>query len=292
MVGDLLEKEIDKLNNHIMEDGEIKRKRGLLIYPSTRPLNRTLEYCSNPFIPGVTGNSEGVMELLRETNLAAKNGKYKSIIELNKEEMERLITAIMLRNPRCRNSEIIGDIFLIKLFNKLEDAREISALINACSRYGEPATALQFLMEIPSAKKTAESIHIKYKQQLISGLDFIEKAEKIQGNGFVIINAKNKVKDTMIGTIASIISNSPLYEEGTIIITMAYYEDKIKVSTRICGRVSNGRNVREILNTVIERLGGEVGGHEVAAGCIISQEKENDFIKILKENLEIEVVRV
>ena len=83
MVGDMLEKEIGKLNNGILEDGEIKRKRGLLIYPSTRPLNRTLEYSSHPFIPGVTGNNEGVTELLRETGIETIKGKYKSIIELN-----------------------------------------------------------------------------------------------------------------------------------------------------------------------------------------------------------------
>ena len=61
MIGDCLEKEIDKLNNNILEDGEIKRKRGLLVFPSTRPINRTLEYCSNPYNPEVTGNIKGVL---------------------------------------------------------------------------------------------------------------------------------------------------------------------------------------------------------------------------------------
>ena len=51
MVGDTLEKEIDKLNNKILEDGKILKKRGLLIYPSTRPLNKVIEFSSNPFIP-------------------------------------------------------------------------------------------------------------------------------------------------------------------------------------------------------------------------------------------------
>jgi len=290
MVGDILEKEIDKLNNNILDDGEIKRKRGLLIYPSTRPLNRTLEYSSQPFIPGVTGNIEGVIGLLREVELTPKSGKYKSIIELNKEEMKKLVTAIMLRSPKCKHSEIIGDIFLIKLFNKLEDAREISAMINACSRFGDPSTALQFLMEIPNAKKRAESIHIKYKQNLISGLKFVSNAEKIEGKGFIIINAKENIKDTMIGTIASILSNSSLYEEGTIITTMAYYENKIKVSTRIVGK--NTRNVREILAKIIESTGGEVGGHKSAAGCIINQKDETSFIDLLKKGLEIELVKV
>ncbi len=289
MIGDLLENDIDKLNNGILDDGEIKRKRGVKIYPSTRPLNKTLEFCSNPYIPHVTGDTKGVLELLREIGLTSVNGKYKSLIELDEEEMEKLVTAIVLRNPKSKEG-IIGDIFLIKLFNKLEDARELSARINACSRFGESETALLLCMEIPAAKKKAESIHAKYKQQLLSGLKFTSEAKKIEGKKFVIINAKNNVKDTMIGTIASILSNSPLYEEGTIITTMAYYDDKIKVSSRIVGR--NTRNVREILSSVVGKTGGEVGGHNNAAGCIISQNKEKEFLELLKKNLELEMIKI
>jgi RecJ-like exonuclease len=291
MIGDSMEKSIDKLNNLIINDGEVKKKRGLLIYPSTRPLNRTLEYCSDPYIPGVTGNAAGVTELLREINLGSQPGKYKSLLELNDEEMSRLVTAIILKNPQVKNREIIGDIFLIKFFNKLEDARELSAIINACSRLGETETALQFCMESLKAKKRAEIIHTRYRQFIISGLKSIAESEKIEGNGFVIINAREKIKDTMIGTIASIISNSSIYEEGTIVTTMAYYDDKIKVSARSVGR-SNRRNVREILTSVIEKTGGEVGGHKFAAGCMLKQEKEREFIDFLKKSLEIELVKI
>lgn len=291
MIGDSMEKSIDKLNNLIINDGEVKRKRGLLIYPSTRPLNRTLEYCSDPYIPGITGDSQGVTQLLRELGLNPVNsGKYKSLIELDEEEMSKLVTAIILKNPKVKNKEIIGDIFLIKFFNKLEDARELSAMINACSRLGESETALQFCMESLKAKKRAELLHTKYKQFIISALKFVSESEKIEGNGFVIINAKEKIKDTIIGTIASILSNSSIYEEGTIITTMAYYDDKIKVSSRSVGK--NGKNVREILTSVIEKIGGEVGGHEFAAGCMLKQEKEKEFLDCLKKNLEIELVKI
>lgn len=290
MIGDTLEKQIDKLNNQIIIDGDIKKKRGILIYPSTRPLNRTLEFCSNPFIPEVTGNPKGVTEILRETGLNCSNGKYKSLIELNEEEMEKLVTAIMLRNPKIKHNEIIGDIFLIKFYNKLEDARELSAQINACSRMGFPDVALQFCLEMPKAKKTAEALYAKYRQNLISGLKFIKETEKIKGKGFVIINGKDKIKDTMVGTFASILSNSALYEEGTIITTMAYNDDKIKVSVRNVGR--EGRNVREVLTRAIVNVGGEVGGHEFAAGCMIKKEQETIFIEALKKHLEIELVKI
>ena len=94
----------------------------------------------------------------------------------------------------------------------------------------------------------------------------------------------------MIGTIASILSNSPLYEEGTIITTMAHYENKIKVSARSVGKT--GRNVRDVLNRAVEPIGGQVGGHDCAAGCIITQDNENNFINNLKKNFEIEVVKI
>jgi RecJ-like exonuclease len=288
MIGDIMEESIEKFGE--IEEGDVKRKKGILIYPSTRPINRALEYCSQPYIPGVTGNFEGVLEILREVGIEPSNGQYKSLIELNDEETKKLVTAIMLRNPKAKNKDLIGNVFLLKFFNKLEDARELSAMINACSRLSESDVALQFCMEIPGSRKKAEEIHVRYKQHLISGLGFVSKAEKIQGKNFVIINAEDNIKDTIIGTIASILSKSPLYEEGTIITIMAYYEDKIKVSARNVGK--NKRNVREILDLVVKEIGGEIGGHESAAGCMITRDKEKRFINLLKENFEIELVKI
>ena len=291
MIGDMLEKEIDKLNNGILEDSEIKRKRGLLIYPSTRPLNRVLEFSSNPFIPGVTGNPKGVIELLREAELSPEGGKYKNLIDLTEEEMEKLITSIVLRNPEKKHKELIGDLFLIKLFGKLEDAREISAKINACSREGHPEVAIGFCLENFSSKKKAESIHTKYKQQLISGIRFAQEKEKINGKGYMILNAKDKIKDTMIGTVSSILANSPGYEKGTVIVGMSYDgKEKIKISTRNAGR--DGRNLRELLSSVMQSFNGEVGGHHQAAGCVIDLKDEEEFIKKVKRELELEVVKI
>ena len=297
MIGDSMDDNIDRLNNGILEEGEIKRKRGLLFYPTTRPVNKVLEYNLQRYIPGITGDSFGIIELLRNAGIEQTEGKYKSLIELRDEEMKKLVTAIMLRNPVTKNKDIVGDIFLLKFFGKLEDAREISAVINACSRLDEPETALQFCMEIPEARKKAEAIYVRYKQHLISGLNFVEKSiegsDKIKGNGFLIINARDRIKDTIIGTIASILSNSSLYEEGTIIAAMAYDEEgkKIKVSARNVGK--KGRNVRELLDSAVNSVGrGEVGGHEFAAGCMISQDKETDFIQALQKSCEIELVKV
>ncbi|MAG29248.1 hypothetical protein CL632_03865 [bacterium] len=60
-----------------------------------------------------------------------------------------------------------------------------------------------------------------------------EKMDKIRGKGFVILNAKDQIKDAIVGTICSMLSSSPTYTEGTILIGMAYNEDKtIELSTK------------------------------------------------------------
>ena len=291
MVGDVIEK-IGRIRNDIIKKADVRIKKGLLIYPSTRPLDKSLEYNSRIFIPGVTGNSKGIAELLKEAGIEKVGKVYKSLIDLNEEEMRAITTAVMLRLPFKEASKHIGNLYTIKLFNKIEDAREVSAMINACSRMDEAETALLLCLGNSQARKKAERLYIKYKQQIISGLKCIENNENLNGREYVIINAKNKIKDTLIGTLASILSFSSIYKEGTIIITMAYNKEIIKVSARVVGRNSS-RNLKEFLDSIIKILGrGESGGHKYAAGCNIFMDDEERFIELIQRYLEYEVIKV
>jgi RecJ-like exonuclease len=291
MVGDSLEKNLGRVYDEILRDADIVIRKGLLLYPSTRPLDKALEYSSGLYIPGVTGSWRGVLELLRDSEIQKIDGRFKSLYELTEEEMSRLITSIMLRLVGTKDgSELIGNLYLVKFFNKLEDAREFSALINACSRMDNPNIALGFCLGNKKLMEEAEKIYIEYKQHLISALRYVSDTEKISGKNYTIINAKNNIKDTIIGTVASIISHSPVYSQGTIIVALAYNKDKIKVSARIVGK--EGKNVREVLNKVVVPMGGEVGGHSNAAGCLISKEKEAIFLQELQKVLEVELIKV
>ncbi|MEK6890114.1 MAG: DHH family phosphoesterase [Nanoarchaeota archaeon] len=291
MVGDMFEKHLGKFYDTVLTESEALVKKGLLIYPATRPLDKALEYSSNPYIPGVSGSYKGVIEILKEANIQKINGKFKSLYELTEEEMSSLITAVMLRCVNGKESQnIIGNIYMIKFFNRLEDARELSALINSCSRMDSPQTALGLCLGNKYSKDEAEKIYIQYKQHLIAALKYVNENEKISGKNYTIFNAKDQIKDTIIGTVTSILSHSSTYEEGTILIGLAYNNDKIKVSARLAGK--NGRNVREVLHKVVVPLGGEVGGHPNAAGCLISKDHESLFIEELKKQLETELIQV
>lgn len=289
MVGDMLDQEVGKLNNDILNDAEVSIKKGPLLYPATRPLDKVLEFSSGFYIPGVTGSRKGVINFLREAGIEKLRNNYKTLIELSEEEMSRLITALMIRITK-KNVNIIGNIYLLKFFNKIEDARELSATINACSRMDKSDIAISFCLGNKKSTKDVEEIYTNYKQHLVSALDFIANMKKTEGKEYIIINAKDKIKDTIIGTVTSILSNSQVYDEGTVIIGIAYVGDKLKVSARIAGR--NGRNLRELMASVINEVGGEAGGHHLAAGCLISKEKEKEFLKVLQQKLEVSTIKV
>jgi len=288
MVGDMLDQELSKLNNEILKDAEVIIKKGLLLYPATRPLHKALEYGSGLYIPGITGNSRGVFDLLAEAGIRKENDSFKSLIDLSEEEMSKLLTAVLLRKKDSK--DIIGNIYLLRFFNKLEDARELSAMINACSRLGNPEIAIALCLNNKKARSKAEEIYANYKQQIIQALNFVEQ-NKIEGKGYVIVNAKDMIKDTIIGTIISIISNSKTYPVGTVVVGLAYDNDKIKASARICGR--DGRNVRQVLEFATKDLPEvECGGHPFAAGCLVHKNFEQNFINNLHKAMELEVVKI
>jgi len=286
LVGDFADQNLGKIGNTIVQDAkELVIKKNLLLFPSTRPLNKALEF-SNIYIPGVTGSSVGALNLIREAGIKIREeGRFKTLLDLNEEELSKLITLITLKRADTQN--IIGKIYLIKFFNQLEDARELSSLINACGRLGSADTALAFCMGSKKAKSNAESIYSKYKHKLIYGLNWISMHDKIEGDSYIIINAGSEIKDSVIGTLMSILASSFIYPENMILVGMAQTNDKrIKVSMRIVGH-SDCSNLRRIIEKPAELVGGESGGHKRAAGCFIPADKEKTFIELLQKELNV-----
>ena len=156
--------------------------------------------------------------------------------------------------------------------------------------------ALAFLLGSKKAKDRIEFVYSKYRHLLIDALNYVNITEKVQGRNYVLINAKNRIRDTMIGTVTSILASSFIYPSGKILIGMAYRKDKkIKISARLSGHGEDVSeiNLTKVLSQAIENLECyEVGGHMRAAGCLINQKDENNFIDNLQKTLEVEEIKV
>lgn len=299
MIGDLMDKEKDKKNNEIFEDARengMQVKKGLTIFAGTRPIHKALEYSYSVFIPGVTGSSEGAYRFVDELAIKIKDERgYRTMIDLTDDEMSRLITAILLKRiGEGHNQDILGNVYLMKFYGHLFDGRELSAMINACGRLGQSELALAFALGSNDAKDQVETIYTKYKQHIIKSLNWIYENEKIQGSNYIIVNARNAIKDTIIGTVTSILASSSVYPKGTVLVGLAYREDdKIKVSARLSGsNIENTNNLFNLLKDVVGEIGGEVGGHANAAGCLISKSQEGIFLDSLQKTMSLQQIKI
>jgi len=281
------------LNKEILEDAKdkIEIKKGLKIFGSqTRSLHKLLEYSTDPYIPGVTGKEQNAIRFLEELNIPLKqDNKWRKLVNLTEEETKKLVAAIIIQRlgSETNPEDIIGDNYLLKSEedeSPTKDLREFSTLLNCCGRLNKPSLGIGTCLNNKKAKEQALELLIKYKQEIINGLNwFYDNKDKVlKENNLVIINAEDNIRDTMVGTINSIISNSNLYKEKTIILSMAHTLDD---NTKISIRSTNNKdvNLKEILNKITKKLGYEAGGHNFAAGALIPQEKEEEFIKLALE---------
>jgi RecJ-like exonuclease len=302
LIGDMMIKNYGKTVQSILDDAQdsgMQIKRGLTVFSSMRPVHKALEFSSNIYIPGVTGSQNGAINMLRELSIEIRdqNGQgYRTLLDLDKEELSRLITYILLKRVNHgHDQEIIDNIYLVKLRSRIFDANEISTMINACGRLGFSALAIAFLTGSKEAQTEVEEVYAKYKHYLIQGLNWVNSNEKIKGDSYIIVNAKDAIKDTIIGTVTGIIASSYLYEPGTVMIGMAYRDDKIKISARVVK--DHGKeaeiNLYNILESIISSMGGgEVGGHPNAAGALIDKSKEAEFLELIQKKLSAQEMKI
>jgi RecJ-like exonuclease len=300
-IGDIQEKKgFVGLNSFILDDAvdaeKMEVKQGLSMFGmQTRPLHKVLEFSTDPYIPGVTGNEVGAIGFLQELGISIKdrNG-YKKLIHLDEDDMKKLVTGIILKRlgSETNPEDILGPIYLLKEESEgspTKDAKEFSTLLNACGRLSKPSFGVGTCLGSKSIRDKAVNLMVDYKSEIIKSLNWFHANRKspsiIEKEGFVIINGEDNIPERLAGTLASIVSRTNIYPDHTILISMAHTVDgNTKVSVRMVGYDSKV-DLRDVVNAIVKHTGGQAGGHRLACGCIIQQEKEIEFIKIAEEVL-------
>lgn len=294
-LGDVQEKQgFLSLNKYILEtaikQGKIKIEKNLKYFGlETKPLYYLLAY-GDIYIPNISAKESNAIQFLNDIGIHPKiNNKWKKFNDLTEEEKKRLISSIIIRKNSKKTDiyqEIIGNRYLLtteRESSPLRDLKEFATLINACGRLEKPSLGIGVCLNDEKLKKKAFELQDEYKKEIIKGLNWYQKKDPnfiIEGKNYIIINSKNNIMPTIIGTIASIISNMDL-TNNKLILAMAYDDDFIKVSLRINLRNEQKLNInlKDIITEISEKVNAQAGGHKNAAGAIIPRDKEEEFIK-------------
>lgn len=300
-MGDMQESRgFEKLNSQILEDakkaGTIKVITGLRVFGAhTKPLHKIIERSSEYPIPGVSGDENTALMFIQQLGINPRNENgWKKLIDLTDEEMQKLSTAIILRRlDEEKPEEILGPVYILKNEKKespLRDVKEFATLLNACGRLGKASIGIGACMGNAKIKEQAIKVMDTYRREISNSLAWYRTATKgiIRGRGYMIINAEDNVRPTLIGTLASIVSKSGALPENTFILSMAQMlNGKTKVSFRVAGE-RHGMNLKEIISGIVEKVEGQAGGHHQAAGALIDTDREEEFIEAARRVLEMQ----
>ena len=293
-IGDVQENNgFSRLNNEILETakakGKIKVIKGLRVFGAqTKPLYKILQYCTNPYIPNVTGSESNAIHFLQQMGIDPKNGKeWKKLVHLTEDEIKKLSAGIIMKRvDEEKPEDIFSYVYILcdeEKESPLRDAKEFSTLLNACGRLNKSSLGIGTCLNDEKIKKKAITNLLGYKREIVRTIKWYEENEDsediIKKNGVIIINAKDNVMATMIGTLASIISSSNGFDETTFVMSMArLLNKKTKVSLRISDRKADV-DLFKIISDIAEKVDGEAGGHLSAAGAVIPTDREEEFIK-------------
>ncbi|MBN1923809.1 MAG: DHH family phosphoesterase [Nanoarchaeota archaeon] len=294
-VGDMQYKKGFKgLNLEILEKAEEKKVlsilKGLDIFGRvSKPVHEALAYSFEILIPGVSGNESSAIELLSELNIDLKNseGKWKTLATLEENEMKKLVTNIIMRRLANKlDSNVLSDIIVLN--NKqgvLSDLKEWSVLLNACGRQGAYSLGVLLCMGFEDySLPLIEKVIKDYKRLIVEAMNLVQSDSSVlnQEGSVLIINGRDKIKDTIIGTIGGMLLKNNGSKAETFIGFAERDSDNLKVSCRTL----KDYNIGEVLKTVCEELECLGGGHKFAGGALIPKNKQEDFLKLFKNELE------
>ncbi|MFX1518639.1 MAG: DHHA1 domain-containing protein [Promethearchaeota archaeon] len=293
----------EKIVNDAVHAKVLELKKDLRLFGrATRPVHTALEYTTDPYIPGITGNRDACFKLLVELQIPLKKGdEWRTIAELTTEERTKLVSALITRSlQRGASSEeaqsIVGNVYTMlkeKEGSILRDAREFASCLNACGRMGRAGVGVALCMgDRGRAYKDAEEILSNYRTRLSDYLTLIsENTERITDlKNVQIFDGKGLVDDRIIGTVVGLARSGNMLSSNKIVLGIALQEDEgfIKISGRSTEElVSKGISIGKALSDATENIdSAEAGGHDIAAGARVPLEKEQEFIKSVCENID------
>ncbi|MEK6977263.1 MAG: DHH family phosphoesterase [Candidatus Hydrothermarchaeota archaeon] len=292
------------LNREIVRDGLeagvlVVEKDLRLFGRQTRPLHKAIEYTTEPFIPGLSGSESSAVQFLNDLDIPVKRGEeYTMLADLSKDERQRLVTALILKMiehkiPPKVAEMIVGEVYtLVREAERtpLRDAKEYATLLNGCGKHGQMGIGLAVCLgERGSIYHKALEMLREHKAYLSNCYAWISaNIERVKDTGVLYhFHAKDEIDERVIGTVASMVLNSRLLSPLRPILAFSETKDGfIKVSGRGTRElVERGLNLGKVMQAVTQTIGGEGGGHDIAAGAKIQKGKEEEFLRLAEERL-------
>ncbi|MFB6203877.1 MAG: DHHA1 domain-containing protein [Candidatus Nanohaloarchaea archaeon] len=271
----------EQLAEEALEQGLVEKRKGLDLYGrTTKPLQKSLMYTSDPHLEGVTNDESGAIQLVKSAGIDIRNRDgFRTLADLSEKEEKQLIQAMIKRGFPVQ--ELLNDIYTLENGYEID---EFSTIINACGRLGEAKKGVRILLE--DDQELAERISTRYGRKISEALSYVEEnrdnEEVVSESEIGLIDGHDQIEDDFIGTVTTITMSNGHFSSPVVLGVADSDRDLVKFSGRASKDVvEEGFNLGEIISELCEKYDGEGGGHNIAAGAKVPEDHKKEFIQDL-----------
>lgn len=277
IIGDKQEKNgFQGINKKIIEMAE---KKGFInlkeetIFSEKQEIMDILEKSIEPYFTAFSGG--GAIRFLQRIGITP----LKKLKELDEEERKKLFSALTVKlleqgvdEIKWKKKKIYG--------NTYGDLYDMTSKLNACARRDEASIGVSLCLRDEKARDRAMELQEIYREEIRYELRALEKEGGKEMSSFRYFHTK---KPSLTGTLAGLaLSYLPNFPQDKPVIGISIVNGKAEISARGTeSLVENGIDLSNALEKASRTVGGEGGGHPIAAGASIPAEKEKEFLEEL-----------
>jgi RecJ-like exonuclease len=231
----------------------------------------------NPYFLGLTGDAKAAAKFLSEAGLA--DGAPEDLEGEKARLLASMLTLRLLGSdvPPESVAEFTAPRFQCPSIGM--DAAELSAIVNASGRMGEPETGLGACMGDAASLDRARALRKKYRQRLKDGLIRLEREGAKELSAIQYFTTEGA---TFAGSEAGLGIQFILRKDKPV-FALCPDGDEMSMSARgTRSLVARGLHLGKVC-ALAETLGGRGGGHDVASGANVPAGKEMEFLKLADE---------
>ncbi len=259
----------------------------------SRPLQKLLQYASDPQLPGLSNDGMACMDFLTELNISLKeDDRWRKWYQLSKEEKKNILSAIGKRllqhgYPPSYVDSLVAEVYTFpdeEWGGMVHEAKEFSTLLNSCGRYNKGEIGLKICLgDRDEYYKKALNLLRGHRQVLVDCLKVVKDIGIEQMDKLQYFHGGDRIPDTIIGTVVGMVLGSGDVDYNLPMLGFVESTEKegLKVSSRgTKGMVDRGLDLSVVMSKCSKKVGGEGGGHNIAAGAFIPEGCEDDFLSL------------
>ncbi|MFD1565368.1 DHH family phosphoesterase [Haloarchaeobius amylolyticus] len=274
-----------------VDAGVLETGKDLALYgKQTRPLPKLLEYATDVHIPGVSNDANGSLRFLDGLDLELKrDGDWRRWADLTNEEKRTVASALVRKAvssgvPAAKIDGLVSTAYVLSeepVGTELRDASEFSTLLNATARYERADVGLGVCLgDRDGALERARQLLAEHRRNLSNGIDLVTREGTTEEAHVQWFDAGDEIRETIVGIVAGMaMGNEGISRSKPIIAFAAKNDEELKVSARgTHSLVRQGLDLSVVLGEASRAVGGDGGGHDVAAGATIPSEQKAAFV--------------